>query len=68
MTTLFLKISQEGYESIPKQYRLLFELLTVEPDDYNELFKDDNEFMKLSKAKKKASKEFLEYKFNKRNK
>ena len=63
---LFLKIREANYELIPEQYREQFELLTVEPDDLSD-YKDDIEYNRLAKNKRKASKELRDYLYNKRH-
>lgn len=65
--SILLKINQEQFELIPQQYRLLFEVMKVEPNDA-ELFENDTHYSKLMKEYRKASKELRDYKFNKRNK
>tara|TARA_R110000822_G_scaffold23308_5_gene72253 strand:- start:209 stop:415 length:207 start_codon:yes stop_codon:yes gene_type:complete len=64
---VILKIEQSKFETIAPEIRGKFQVLKVEPQDYDE-HKDDEVFISLQKQYKKSSKELRDYLFNKRNK
>lgn len=65
---MFLRMKEEDYNSLNTETRELFTYVEVrESDEYNK-HKDDENYAKLYKAKRKASKAVQEYLFNKRHK
>ncbi len=64
---LFLEIREREFEQIDSSIREKFSIMKVEPDDYEELFKNDPTHSALMKNYKKASKELRDYKFDKRH-
>ena len=66
MDILLIKTTLEKFGKLSTSDRQLFEVISSEPDDWEELSKDSY-FMELYTKKRKADKEFLRYKFEKRN-
>lgn len=66
MDILLLKTTLEKFSKLSTLDRQLFEVISSEPDDWEEMSKD-SDFMELYTKKRKADKEFLKYKFEKRN-
>jgi hypothetical protein len=66
MDILLLKTTLEKFSKLSTSDRQLFEVISSEPDDWDEMSKD-SDFMELYTKKRKADKEFLKYKFEKRN-
>jgi|AntAceMinimDraft_18_1070375.scaffolds.fasta_scaffold104069_2 hypothetical protein len=65
--TWMVLMENEMYCNFPTNVRMNFIESEALYDDYD-LYKNDDVFQKLYKAKKKASKELREWKFNQRNK
>jgi len=66
MDILLLKTTLEKFSKLSTLDRQLFVVVSSEPDDWEEMSKD-SDFMDLYTKKRKADKEFLAYKFEKRN-
>ena len=66
MDILLLKTTLEKFSKLSTSDRQLFEVISSEPDDWEEMSKD-SDFMELYAKKRKADKEFVAYKFEKRN-
>ena len=66
MDILLLKTTLEKFSKLSTSDRELFEVISSEPDDW-EVMSKDSDFMELYTKKRKADKEFLKYKFEKRN-
>ena len=66
MDILLVKTTLEKFSRLATSDRELFEVISSEPDDWEGLSKDSY-FMELYTKKRKADKEFLRYKFEKRN-
>ena len=60
--------SEEAFRQIPKQLRDEFKYVKFKEENEYDNNKDDEVYLKLYKAKSKASKGLDEYLFNKRNK
>jgi len=58
----FIKMREEQYFEMPKEFRDQITLLRIERDDWEELSKDET-FCNLYKEFKKAKKRFEEYKY-----
>lgn len=65
MEILLIKTTLENYSKLSASDRQLFEVISSEPDDWEVMSKDIH-FMELYTKKRKADKEFLKYKFEKR--
>jgi hypothetical protein len=66
MEILLLRTTIDKFSELSNPERQLFEVISSEPDDWEEMSKD-SDFMELYTKKRKADREFLKYKFEKRN-
>ena len=65
---MFLRMREDDFESLHSHIRDLFTYIEVREANEYQNNKDDPNYLKLHKAKKKAAKEVQEYLFNKRHK
>ncbi len=63
---MILKIEESAFETIPPNYRRMFQILKIEPQDF-EQHRNDEHFVILNREYKKASKKLRDYLFQKRN-
>lgn len=64
---IFLKTSFELWEKLDPQFREMFEVMRVEPDDYEEM-KEDETYQELYSAQRKTKNELDQWKWKFRNK
>jgi len=63
---VILKIEKEIFETIPAETRRMFQILKVEPQDFDQ-HRNDKNFISLNADYKRASKKLTDYLFEKRN-
>lgn len=64
----FLRMKEEDFNGLPPETRRLFTYVEIVERNEYQTHKDDPNYRKLRKAKKKASDNLKEYLFNKRHK
>lgn len=64
---MFLEIREDAFITLNDEDRKRFNILKIEPDD-EDLFAGDEDYARLIRDYKKASKALRDYKFNKRHK
>lgn len=64
---MFLRMRMDDYNSLSSQTRSLFTYEEIRETNEYDNNKDDPDYLKLHKAKRKAAKEVQKYLFNKRH-